>query len=396
MSTNALASQTAERDRGSFDPLSEAEPWGTYAECRKQTPVVAIDDESWMMFRYEDVRRALTHSAYGVEMPFRATRRAFGRSMLDVDGHVHANLRSAIQPPFRAQIRAESLPKLIAATTRELLNEECSSGGVVDLARAVAFRLPIRVFCSIMGLPIEDAEWWYRSLRPLIGCIDQAGATMTEVVRERRRIGHYLSEKAASDGLDRKGLLAHITGAIGDHDGLSETDLLNNALMLMAAGTETTGLALANLLATLLRFPEHEAMLRHEQQRIGAVIQESLRLDPPLHMIMRVTGADEIVGGVAIPAGSVVQLCLASANRDDRHFPEPDVWKPGRSNPPTLTFGRGKHACLGSALALLELEVGLRTIYEETVAIRLSAEEVPIPTGRAFRGVRHLPVELER
>lgn len=378
-----------------FDPLAEQEPWDTYAECRDRTPVAAGDDGSWMLFRYEDVRHALTDPAYGVEMPFRATRRAFGRSMLDVDGDIHTSLRRMVQPPFRARMRSDSLPEHIAVITRRLL-DECSHGGVVDLASALAFQLPIRVFCWIMGLPVEDAEWWYTALRPLIGCIDQTGAMMTEVAAERRRIGHYLSEKTTDDGCDRAGLIANITGAISQHDQLTDADLLSNALMLMAAGTETTGLALANLLAALLRFPDSDKMVRDDVRRVGIVVQESLRLDPPLHMIMRITDADEFVGGVAIPAGSVVHLCLASANRDDRYFRDPNAWKPGRKNPPLMTFGRGKHACLGSALALLELEIALRTIYEETVAIRLATHEVPIPTGRAFRGVRHLPVELRR
>jgi cytochrome P450 len=206
---------------------------------------------------------------------------------------------------------------------------------------------------------------------------------------------HYFAEKAHTDGYDRAGLLAHITGAFEDSKDLTEVSLFNNALMLMAAGTETTGLALANLLAALFRTPEYEELLRGDPTSISSVVQESLRLDPPLHMIMRITAADVIVRDVLIPAGSVVHLCLASANRDEDYFEEPDVWRLDRRSPPALTFARGKHACLGSALALLELEVALRTLHEETTAIHFAGEEVPQPSGRAFRGVRHLPVVLE-
>lgn len=379
-----------------LDPLSEADPWATYATCRKHSPVSAGEDGAWFLFRYTDVRHALTDSSYGVEMPFRASRRAFGPSMLDTDGVVHERLRQVVQPPFRTRIRSESVPQLIASIARGLLEDECMHSDVVDLAATFAFRLPVRVFCSIMGIPEEDAEWWYTVLRPIIGCIDQTGATMADVAAQRRSVARYFSEKAHVDGYDRAGLLAHITGAFEDDEDLTEVSLFSNALMLMAAGTETTGLALANLLAALLRSPEHEELLRGDPKWIAPVVQESLRLDPPLHMIMRVTAADEIVRDVLIPAGSVVHLCLASANRDEEYFEEPDVWRLDRRSPPALTFARGKHACLGSALALLELEVALRTLHEETTAIHFVGEEVPQPSGRAFRGVRHLPVVLER
>ena len=93
---------------------------------------------------------------------------------------------------------------------------------------------------------------------------------------------------------------------------------------------------------------------------------------------------------VTLPRGSVVQLCLASANRDPRYFTKPDTWNPQRDEAPALTFGSGRHTCLGSNLAVLELETAVRVLLDRTADIR-PAGPVPRPTGRSSAACARSP-----
>jgi len=374
-----------------LDPLSQAEPWATYAECRAAPAPFASGDGSWFLFGYDDVRRALTDRAFAVDMPFRTTRRAFGPSMVDVDGPAHKKLRRGTAHPLK--MRLQDVPGVVVRIAGALL-DELPDGEPVDLVAAFAVRLPVQVFCWVMGLPIAEADWWYTALRPLIDHVDQGAVGVTAVTTQRRRLIDTMRARLDADAVDRSGVLPFLVGVRDDLD-VSPVAVLSNSLMLMAAGTETTGLALANLAAILLSRPGRMAALRSDASLVPAVVQESLRIDPPLHVILRVAGADTRVGDVVVPKGSVVQLCLASANRDQRRFTEPDTWNPHRDESRALTFGFGRHSCLGSDLAVLELETALRVLLDRTSDIA-AVGPVPRPAGRSFRGVRTLPVRLTK
>jgi cytochrome P450 len=374
-----------------LDPLSEAEPWETYARCRAQPGPYPSGDGSWYLFGYDDVRNALTDRSFSVDMPFRTTRRAFGPSMLDIDGPAHKKLRRGTALPL--QTRVQEAPGVVSRLARALL-DELPEDEPVDLATQFAVRLPVQVFCWVTGLPTADAQWWYTALRPLIDHVDHGAVGVTAVTAQRRRLIDEMQARLTADAVDRRGLLPFLAGVREDLD-VSPVAILSNSLMLMVAGTETTGLAIANLTARLLSQPGTMAALRRDPGLVPAVVQESLRIDPPLHVILRVAGADAAVGGVTLPRGSAVQLCLASANHDPRYFTEPDTWNPQRDEAPALTFGSGRHACLGSNLAVLELEVAVRVLLDATAGIR-PAGPVPRPTGRSFRGVRTLPAWLTK
>jgi cytochrome P450 len=374
-----------------LDPLSEAEPWKTYARCRAESAPYPSGDGSWYLFGYDDVRKALTDRSFTVDMPFRTTRRAFGPSMVDIDGPAHRKLRRGTALPLQA--RVQEAPCAVERLAGALL-AGLPDGEPVDLAAQFAIFLPVQVFCWVMGLPTADAQWWCTALRPLIDHVDQGAVGVTAVTAQRRRLIDEMQARLAADAVDRRGLLPFLVGVREDLD-VSPVAVLSNSLMLMAAGTETTGLAIANLAARLLSEPGTMAALRRDPGLVPSVVQESLRIDPPLHVILRVVGADTTVGDVILPRGSVVQLCLASANRDPRYFAEPDMWRPGREEAPALTFGSGRHACLGSNLAVLELETAVRVLLDGTADIR-SAGPVPRPAGRSFRGVRTLPVRLTK
>ena len=123
------------------------------------------------------------------------------------------------------------------------------------------------------------------------------------------------------------------------------------------------------------------------------MITECLRWEPPLHSILRFAATKLVVDGVTIPHRSPVHLSLASANRDEAHFHAPDVWDPKRAEKRHLTFGAGRHGCLGSTLAEREFGLVFRLLAERCGAIEAEGAIPPIK-GHAFRRPARLPLSL--
>ena len=145
-------------------------------------------------------------------------------------------------------------------------------------------------------------------------------------------------------------------------------------VVLMFAGHETTTNALGNILLLLSWHPEVWDAIRRDPSRIPAVIEEGLRAAAPVVAMMRTSVADAEIGGVVVPAGARMLVLFASANRDERVFPDPDRFDPTRPNlEQQIAFGRGIHFCVGASLARMELRVALETLAARVPALRLEA-----------------------
>ena len=124
---------------------------------------------------------------------------------------------------------------------------------------------------------------------------------------------------------------------------------------------------------TLGERPDVQKKLRAEPHRIPEFIEEVLRTDPPVKTMSRLAVKDAEVGGVTIPAGSVVSVCSGGANRDPAHFPDPDHFDYDRANVRDhLAFSRGSHGCIGAPLARMEVRVALEQFLSRTSDIRIS------------------------
>lgn len=368
------------------DPQFQSDPWPVYRGHRAKGPVHRGADGSWYVFSYDAVKTVLGAGTALAEHPFRTTRRAFGPTMVDREGADHRRLRGLAVGALRPAQIDEYEESIIEPIADRLLSA-VATGEPVDLFGCYARELPVAVFCAVMGIPAADGAWLYDALRGLIAHVDQDGGSVAEVTAQRKVLRRYFEDRLA-EGTYGPGLLRRFVEA---DDGLTTTaDVLNNATMLLAAGTETTGLALGTLLAVLAQQPLLLDEIRSDASLLDAVVAESLRHEPPLHFITRFPAEDVAVGGVTIEAGSAVQLCLGSANRDERRYADPDRFDPRRGGIAPLTFGHGKHHCPGLGLANRELAVTVRLLAERNLTVELAGAERPNVHGRAFRGVRRL------
>lgn len=362
------------------DPAFQSDPWPSYDWHREHQPVCYSEaQQAYFVFGHEHVRRLLVSPDFTVHHPFRMSRRAFGPTMLDEDGAGHALLRSAAAGPFRprnvAALGVDVVRPLVEGLLDELLPAQPP-----DLVDVLARRLPLQVVCAALGLPRDDEQHLSAAIRPLVEYVDYGPVSLAEVVRSREELRGYFQRV-----LDRtpgsEGLLRDMVA----NDGISGRDVVNTAILVLAAGTETTTAAITNLLARLAVEPAVFARLRADRSLIPAVVAETLRHEPPLHMTLRFAARDVVLAGVPVPQGSAVQVVLASANRDPALFDRPERWDPSRHRGKPMTFGSGRHVCLGMNLATTELEIFMDALLDRVESITPDGEASWPVTGRTFR-----------
>jgi cytochrome P450 len=180
---------------------------------------------------------------------------------------------------------------------------------------------------------------------------------------------------------------------------LEVEDLISFTRLLLVAGNETTTHLLGNTLVALLRHPGQLARLLEEPSLTPAVIEEALRYDPPVQMLVRTATGDTELAGHAIPQGARVMLLIAGANRDPRRYEEPDRFDMTRAHPHSLSFGHGAHFCIGASLARLEAKVVLEALVSRVRHLAFApGQEGTLNWGDSLllRGPRALRLRAER
>ncbi|MEE9243198.1 MAG: cytochrome P450, partial [Mycobacterium sp.] len=176
-------------------------------------------------------------------------------------------------------------------------------------------------------------------------------------------------------------------------DQLTEEEIVATCNLLLVAGHETTVNLIANAILALLRAPGRWAALAADPAMAGAVIEETLRYDPPVQLMGRVAGEAMNIGGLSIPKGDNMLILIAAAHRDPEVFDQPDLFDPGRAAVRHLGFGKGPHFCIGAPLARLEANVALTAMAARFPHAEL-ASEPQYKQNVTLRGTSTLPVSL--
>lgn len=272
----------------------------------------------------------------------------------------------------------------------------------VDLVEALAYPFPVTMICEVLGVPREDEPRFHAWSEDIIATAEATGPEDAAEKRERAglataQLTEYLSALADEKTRDPKDDL--LSGLV-NHDGpggrMSRVDVLNTAIMLLIGGHETTVNMIANGVLTLLRHPEVLERLEREPEHVARVFEELLRLEPPAQVTpTRVALDDLVLGGVLIPKGSSIWVMWAAANRDPRHFADPDRFDPDREQNDHLGFGGGIHACFGAPLARLEVQIALVEVFRRLENPRLVLDPPPYRRNPFLRGPSHLPIAFD-
>ena len=346
------------------------------------------------VFTYEAVDRGFRDAAtlsnsYYVQ----SLRAVVGRTILEMDPPEHQRYRSLLQGAFtkHEMVRWEEA-FVRAIVTRQL--DELAPLGRGDLAADFAFHYPISVIAVATGLPVEHVPTFYEQAAKLTNvAVDEeerhaAGAALAAmaqaVIDERRR--------DPKDDLVSILVQAEVTAPDGTRERLSDDEIVAFVRLLVPAGAQTTYRTLTNVLCALLQHPEQYKMLCRDTSLIPRAIEEGLRWEAPIMSFGRVAAVDTAIAGHAIAAGTTVNLCVHSANRDPSRWAEPDRFDILRSPKGNVSFGQGNHICLGIHFARMELRVALELIIERLPGLRLDPEAVDVHiAGLSSRTALRLP-----
>lgn len=230
---------------------------------------------------------------------------------------------------------------------------------VVDVVERLAYPLPIRVICELLGVPEADLDRWRA------WAVDIVAPDLEEIAAATRGLVAYMRElvqaKRAEPGDDV--LSALVLAQEDDGDRLSDEELISLGLTILLAGHETTVSLLGNGLLMLLTYPDQRRRIQADPDLVPTAVEEMLRYAGPAEIApMRYARETVELGGVTIPDGDAVQIVYAAANRDPRRFDQPDLVRLDRSDNPHLGLGQGIHFCLGAALARAEADIAFRSV----------------------------------
>jgi cytochrome P450 len=305
----------------------------------------------------------------------------------------HTRYRHVLQPFFSPRGVAAWLPE-VRALARELIDGVAQQGHC-DLVGDLAVPLPAQVFLTLWGLPVADRDrlnTWKEGL--LRNKPPEPGETRSErAVRLGAELYGYLVEHIAQRRRDgtSTGLLGPLLADTSDGR-LSDDEIIGLSFLFVLAGLETVTSALSTAFAVLASQPALRRRIAEDPAVIPAAVEELLRVDGPLLFVPRVTTQDVEVAGQLIPAGALVQVALAVADRDPAEHPDPDVIDFGRQER-NLAFGGGPHRCLGSHLARMEMRVALEEWHRRIPEYELAPGPAPRVTWPAgVVGIDHLPL----
>jgi cytochrome P450 len=397
-------------------PAFKANPYPFYARLRTEAPVwrVTLGDRrtAWLVTRYEDVARVLKDDTFAKDKlnamdPEQRAKTPWvpgfleplERNMLDLDDPDHARLRALVSKAFTPRI-IERLRGRIEALCEELLDameRERKREGGTDLVAGYALPLPATVIAELLGVPAEDHARFHRWSNRLVSV--SSGRDMLRALPAALSFVRYLRnlvERRRADPEDD--LITALIRAEEAGDRLSEDELLAMAFLLLVAGHETTVNLIASGTLALLEHPEQTERLRRDPSLTKTAVEELLRYASPVEMATeRYAREDAEIGGRRIPRGELVLAVLGSANRDERHFEDPDVLDLARDPNRHLAFGRGGvHHCLGAPLARMEGHIALSALLRRFPGARLAMapDILRWRRGLFLRGLEKLPLVL--
>ncbi len=387
-----------------FDPSSpdfRADPYPTYARMRREDPVhwCPLGNGFYAVSRYEDVAALLRDPRLGMgdfgeakdaEFRFGPAGKTVKTWMLLKDPPDHTRLRRLVSQAFTPRAVERMRPRIEQAVG-DLLARPIERGSI-DVVADLAFPLPVYVIAEMLGVPVADRERFHVWTQA-VNLVFEAMLSEEEIERcneGARALGEYLGTLAGERRRwPREDLLTAMIAAEEDGKRLSDAELVGNTGMLLAAGFETTMGLIANGALALCRNPAELTRLRREPALIPNAVEEFLRYDSSVQYTGRWTLEDVELHERTIPKGNLVFLLVASANRDPGRFRDPDRLDVGREDVQHLSFGGGRHFCLGAPLARLEAEVAFRALVPA-----LRDPEITAPIEWRPSALNHVPERL--
>jgi len=361
-----------------------ADPYPTYAILRERDPVHFSTRGFWVVTRYHDIVPALKDLRLSnAPAPFALAHRRNRERFVFAD--VANGIISFLDPPDHTRPR-----RVIAAALQEHLKDK--EALIADVADELLFGLKekprlefLQEFClpfatncvrRLIGyrdITSDRLHYWTNLFFHLFHPIPnrEIFQRVNDAIKEFRQ--HTQEIVAARKKRREDDLISRLLNA-SDEGELSEQEIIDNGMLIAADGIENVATGLANAIATLIQHEDQTAKLIKQPHLSASAVAECLRYQTPAQWQGRIAADDLDIAGKKIPAGSVVLLVLASANRDPLVVPDADCFDITRSNFRHVAFGSGRHACIGGSMVNKEFKVALHKIFDGSRKLKLERE----------------------
>lgn len=404
----------------SFDPFEDGFqrwPYDQYARLRQADPVHHSELlGGWVLTRYHDVARVLKDATMSTEIenatPTPQREMEMERRAAMVGGNAaplplldepdHTRVRRLIAPTFRrGAVRGldETIERHVDSLIDDIIDRH-GTRGTFDLVSELAYPMPVMVICELMGIPDEDGPQFRRwvqlvaqGLDPVLS-VEDRDASMAAGDEMRAYLTDQLLAKEAAPTDDLTSELVGSTDADGTR--LATDELVAQLQTLYVAGHEPATAVLGNGFRGLFEQPYQLELLRADPSRIEHGVLELLRYDGPNQFVRRIATSDLHLDGGDIPAGAVLYPGIGAANHDPAEFgDDAEVVRVERASAPHhLQLGAGIHACLGTHLARLEVEITVRRLLARFASLELAREPTWVDR-MVLRSVNELQVRYQ-
>ena len=402
---------------GQIDPEVIADPYPSYHQLRIVDPVHWNPEiPSWDLTRYAEVEEVYRDRRMSVDrMSVFSDRipesmkqtmapilRIFNNMMLMSDPPKHTRLRSLANKAFTPRV-VENMRVHIQAIADQLIHD-LEKESNIDVIDDLAYPLPVRVICEMLGVASEDRDQfkkWTDDLALFLGDFRRAAEHVEVAQRSALDMIDYLGGIIRECRQHpREDLISALVAAEEEGEKFSEDELFSMFVLLQIGGHETTTNLIGNGMLALLQNPGEMQKLKDDPSLIETAVEEFLRFNSPIQTTSRFATEDMEIGGHRISEGDLIRLYIGAANRDPARFPEPDRLDITRQDNRHVSLALGPHFCLGAALARLEGQIAIGTILRRLSGIRLESPfssesrlaDFKWRNNPIFHGLESLPV----
>jgi cytochrome P450 len=371
------------------------------AKCPVNQVRLPDDSTAWLVTGFAEAREVMIDQRYSRALVFAPGRQVYGveatlsDALISMDPPQHTRLRKLVAAAFTEK-RMQALRPRVALIVDDLIDAMLAGPRPADLSRSFSLMVPASVICALLGVPVTDVERFH----------EWSNAIFADWSRSREEIGEayaamsrYMSELIAGKRESPEDdLISVLIDARDSGDKLTEAELVDFCIQLLAAGHETTANSINMSFVALCQYPGELARLRADPGLIPAAVEELLRYviisGSGFIPLARITREEVCLGGVTIPAGEAVLPSFNVANRDPAAFGDPDRLDVGRVPKTHLGFGAGAHHCLGAQLARMELQEAFRGLLARLPGLRMTTpmSELEFREGQAIASMRELLV----
>jgi cytochrome P450 len=384
-----------------LDPFSLAfltNPYAYHEQLREAGAAVRLSRYGiWASARFEEVKAALQNwevfsSAAGVglsdfrkETPWRTP-----SLVLEADPPLHSRTRPVLATALSPAV-LRNLREVFRREAKILIDSLLARGtfdGVADLAEV----FPIRVFADALGLPHDGREHLLAYAAAVFNAFGPRNELFEQTSAKAEPARKWVAAQCTRQALAPGSIGARVFAAV-DRGDVTEDEAALLVRSLLSAGLDTTVHGLGNALFCFGAHPDQWNLLRQEPGRARAAFEEVLRFESPVQTFFRTTTCETVLGECLLRGGEKVMLFLGAANRDGRHWPQPDRFDITRNAGGHVGFGSGIHGCVGQMVARLEGEIILTTLTERVRHIEIAGAPVWKPNN-TLRGFASLPLRF--